>query len=115
MYEEVLWGAIQCISSFVSGRLQASSKEERQKVGEVLMILVVILFAAIFLPLYGRDWLWLGLVILAAGALGLFGKDSVKLPLRRSVRPRIRQTVGTWKPPSVAKREDDHSDVGIGS
>ena len=112
---EVLLALVLGFASFVSGRLQASSKEGRQKVGEGLLISNVLLFWAVYLPLYGGELWWIGFFLLAGYLIGIFGKDSVKLPLRNNIRPRIKKQIGSWEHPPKAQSNDDHSDVGIGS
>lgn len=112
MTHEVLLAVLLCIAGFSSGRLQVSSKEANQKVGEALLVASAICFVS-YISVYG-NWPWSGPAVLLSYGAGIFGKDSLKFPLRRTVRPEMRRVVGPWKQIQTTKNEDDHSDTGIG-
>ena len=113
MTNEVLYVFFFCCLSFLTGRVMVSNKQTSNDFSQPLFGLLV-LGSINYVALYEHWWL-AGPALLVSYFFGFSGKDSLRLPLRNNVRPKIRKTVGTWGHQPKAKSDDDHSDVGIGS
>ncbi len=112
MSDEVLFTILFCALGFTSGRLLVSNKEDKRDIG---LSLIFLTGAGYLTYIYSyENWFGPGLGFVSLCAIGFFGKDSLKLFLRRRVRPQAKQVVGQWTPKEVVD-EEDHSKIGIGS